>query len=126
LLATTPNPDPRQDYLVEFHASLAGVRHEGHLTLELRYVPDQVILTADSFARYAAALEAGHWDSLEHLATVVLDDVNNELVPRYARLVLSSDGVGRCGRHGVTLEDRQPNWPTEIPGLNPAPPLTRR
>jgi 7-cyano-7-deazaguanine reductase len=126
LLATVPNPDRRQDYLVELHASLSGVPHEGHLTLQLRYVPDRVVLTADGFANYTSVLEASGWESLEDLAAVVLDDVNNELVPRWLRLTLSSDGVGRCSLHRVTLEDRQPNWPKETPGSEPSPGLTRR
>ena len=40
----------------------------------------------------------------------MLDDVNNELIPRWAQVELTA-GPGDAGDcHGVIIEDRQPGW----------------
>ena len=111
LLVTEPNPDGRLDYVVslEERAPLAG---DGTMHLGLRYVPDRLILQSGTLARYLQALAGLQWNSLEEVAVIIRDDVNNEVVPRWLQVTLSAaDAVaGHEGGHGVMLEDRQPKW----------------
>ncbi|WP_207455123.1 hypothetical protein [Azospirillum sp. SYSU D00513] len=101
LLTTGANPDARHDYLVE----LSGEAMPG-TALTVRYVPDRLVARADGFAAYLAAL-AGFDGGPEALALAVLDDLNNELVPRWAEVAVARTAPLP---HRVTVEDRQPNW----------------
>ncbi|WP_029007119.1 hypothetical protein [Azospirillum halopraeferens] len=104
-LTTAANPDSRHDYLVR----LAGTPTPG-TRLAVLYVPDRWIVTAEGFAAYLKALaDPG---PPEALALAVLDDLNNEVVPRWAEVRVERDApVG----HRVNVEDRQPGW--DNPGL---------
>ncbi|MDQ2103512.1 hypothetical protein [Azospirillum isscasi] len=100
LLTTQPNPDARHDYLVELSGEPApGTR------LTLRYVPDRLVAVPDAFAAYLASVAAD--GTLEGMALAVLDDVNNELVPRWAEVTAERAAPVP---HRVLVEDRQPNW----------------
>ena len=81
-------------------------------TVGLSYVPDKVVLDAAAFGRYLEALTRGGWTSLEPLAVAVLDDVNNEAVPRWVQVVVSGPDALHPGveKHSVVVEDRQPRW----------------
>lgn len=99
-LTTSSNPDTRHDYLVELRGEpVAGL----HLTV--RYVPDRLVTTPDAFAAYVASVPVD--GTLEGLALAVLDDVNNELVPRWAEVTAERAAPVP---HRVLVEDRQPNW----------------
>lgn len=99
LLAVLPTPDARHDYLVALTAEPApGTR------LHLRYVPDRHVLDPAALPAYAAALPA---QGLEALAVAVLDDLNNELVPRWVEVTAERDAPLP---HRVVIEDRQPMW----------------
>lgn len=100
LLVGDVNPNIRLDYLVTLSAQTeAG-------TIRLRYVPDRLVLAPGAFAAYAARL--GDVSSApERLGVTVLDDVNNEIVPRWIEVTVEASGVGR---HAVTVTDQQPNW----------------
>jgi hypothetical protein len=109
LLRALPNPDTRLDYLVR----LAGnVSHAGggnaHLTLH--YVPDRFIADAAGFGSYLDALGQASYATLEALGAAVIEDVNNALVPRWARLTLVADSAAAGSRHAVLIEDCQPDW----------------
>jgi len=96
LLLTDASPAAGIDYLVRLEAAGAGVR------VTVDYVPDKLVLRPAALGAYMAALRA---DGLEALAVTVLDDLNNEVVPRFVRLRLAgADG------HMALLADRQPNW----------------
>lgn len=99
LLRVEPSPDPRYDYLAGFDGQAGG----GGVSVV--YVPDRLILTGQSVAAYLAALPP-NW-SVEALALAVLDDLNNELVPRWARVTIRRDQPLRCW---AAAEDRQPGW----------------
>lgn len=102
-LATTENPARRLDYLVVLKGRLVlpKGRPGDDRPVELRYVPDRVILAPRALDAYLAALPP---DSLEALVATVLADLNNELVPRWVAVALAD------GQHRVIAEDRQPNW----------------
>lgn len=108
LLSVRPNPAERLDYRVTLTAALPA----GALVLE--YVPDRVVLDPEAVARYAARLEAGSGPGLEALGVAILDDVNNEAVPRWVRVTV------RAGSQSVTLTDRQPGWTDRLGVTGPA------
>ena len=107
-LVVIPNPAPWHDTLVGWSGALADGR-----SVAVEYVPDRLVLAAPAFAAYLAALEAVSWPSLEAVVTAVLDDFNNQLVPRWVRVCGRFEGNGV--RHHATVNDRQPGW--DNPGL---------
>lgn len=99
LLKVRANPDSRHDYVVVFRATTPdGAR------LGLRLVPDRDILDPGSLAAYVAELPAL---GSEALALAVLDDLANELVPRWVEVRVERDSPLP---HRVVVEDRQPGW----------------
>ncbi len=116
LLQTDPNPTPRLDYVVSLSGSLPR-RDDG--LLAVRYVPDRLLLPPEAFRRYLAALAALD-GGLERLAGLVLEDMLNELVPRWVE-VRARAGAGP--RQDVLLVDRQPHWdnPSLLQRLAPPP-----
>jgi hypothetical protein len=107
-LGAQANPAPWHDYLVRWAGTLAGGTR-----LVIDYVPDRQVLTPAAFAGYLALLEVGPWATLESLVVAVLDDLNNELVPRWVQ-VAAHHRQGTT-RHHAVAEDRQPDW--DNPGL---------
>lgn len=117
-LAGEPNPDPRLDYVVEIKAEVAtagGGRAQAAVVL--RYVPDRQVIKPGSFGQYLRVLEGLGLATLEALAAVILDDLNNELVCRWVQVTLSTATTVHPGiqSHAVVIEDRQPSW--DNPGL---------
>lgn len=110
-LQTAANPDARHDYLVDVATSTPdGTR------LWLRYVPDREVLDTTSVRGYVYALpQLG----LEALALTVIDDLANELVPRWVEVIAERTSPVL---HRVTIEDRQPDW-DNVALLNRLPPL---
>jgi hypothetical protein len=111
-LRIVANPRADIDYLAGSifdvgSMQVGGVNQTAHL--HLRYVPDRDILSAGIWPQYSAFLTATAWPDVESLATVVFDDLINELVPRWLCLRISA------GDQYVVLKDRQPNW--DNPGL---------
>ncbi|MFN3077284.1 MAG: hypothetical protein ABT940_10465 [Alphaproteobacteria bacterium] len=113
LLVVSANPDRSRDYAV----TLSGVIRRGLLPpsppwsgafFRLRYVPDRWILSPESLVGYLEVVGTTPWSSLEHLASVLADDLRNELIPRWM-LVQLGTGSPTSG-HEVMIEDRQPRW----------------
>lgn len=111
LLSTAPNPDPKSDYVVTIEASfLIHLRTE--IGVVLRFVPDRDILASDSFDTYLARLSEIDLSGLETIATTILTDVNDRLVPKWIQVETANvieQAVG-VHRHAVLAEDRQPRW----------------
>jgi 7-cyano-7-deazaguanine reductase len=86
------------------------------VAVELRYVPDRLILRPVALGRYLEAMGGESWESLEALATAVLEDLNNETVARWLQVELRLTAGGKAGEegaladHAVLLEERQPKW----------------
>ena len=56
---------------------------------------------------------------LETLGLALLDEINNEIVPRWVQIAVSADSPGSLAET-VILTDRQPNWDNpEILGALP-------
>ena len=117
-LAGESNPDPRLDYVVEIKAEVAtpGGAH-AQTTVILRYVPYRQVIKPASFGQYLRILEGLGLPTLEAVAAIILDDLNNELVGRWVQVTLSTAAAVHPGihSHAVVLEDRQPTW--DNPGL---------
>lgn len=103
-IETVRNPLPRQDYLCK----VVGSTPDGTARIELRYVPDKLLLQEDAFGVYLAGLP--ETASLESLTAMVLDDLNNELVPRFVQIRVAADDDGLDAGHEVLMEDRRPRW----------------
>ncbi|MCW9034371.1 MAG: hypothetical protein OQJ97_09135 [Rhodospirillales bacterium] len=113
LLLTNQNPETRLDYVVTLGGELIhGEDHDYPSQVRLRYIPDHYTLTPDSFSIYLDRLSDTNWPSLETVATALIDDLNNELVPRWVqvRIEITPHSETPAHFHSVTLEDKQPKW----------------
>ncbi len=102
-LETVPNLAPWQDTLVRWSGALAG-----GLVLTIAYVPDRLVLTPQAFVAYLDSLRAAPLPTLEQVVVTALEDMNNQLVPRWVRASASLDQEGI--HHHATVTDRQPGW----------------
>lgn len=108
LLSVTPSPDPRHDYLVTLSGAVGGAEGDGAIAggrVSISMVPDRLVVVPDSLVDYLAALDGS--ETTEALALRVLDDMLNELVPRWIEVIVTRDTPLR---HEVRVEDRQPDW----------------
>lgn len=112
-LVTSANPGERHDYVVRLDGAMAvgDAGNEGRAAaVTLLYVPDRLVLSWAAFDGYLRSLGASSWPTVEELALVLLADANNELIPRWVRIRLTTVGSTQSGGHGVVVEDRQPGW----------------
>jgi len=114
-IAVIDNPQPLLDYVATLSESLrdssaTGASLQNQASLLIRYVPDGVILEKASLGAYLDMIAGTEWASLEEIATTILDDLNNEVVPRWVHVGLSGPEDENGARHSVILEDRQPDW----------------
>ena len=106
-IETQPNPNPGLDYLCHLEGNLG----EASTTrVSLRYVPGKLVLDTEALGLYLCSVEPQERQSLEALAALLLDDLNNELVPRWIQVILYADDHSLDRGHRVLLEDRQPKW----------------
>lgn len=103
-IATDRNPLPRVDYL----CLLTGWTITEQVAIELRYVPGKLLLTQAALQTYLTGLPEP--SSLESLAAMILDDLNNELVPRFVQIRVRETGAVSGADHAVLMEDRRPRW----------------
>ena len=112
-LASQPNPGVRRDYVIALAGQTAAPSGEGATSVAVRYVPDRITLGAGAFFDYLDGLGEG-WASLEQVAVAVIDDLSNQLVPRWVQVIVTARiGPEELERHEVILEDRQPGWENE-------------
>lgn len=109
-LVTTANPNPRHDYFVTLSGELRLPALAASVSATLRYVPDRLVLQPNVLATYLTTIEGISWQTLEAVATALLADVNNEVIPRWVHIHLGASGADGRGRHEIDVEDRQPNW----------------
>jgi hypothetical protein len=94
LLVSEANPGGPLDYLVLLDAALGAI---GAVDVQVRiaYVPDRDILQPGALETYLGVLSKQPWLSLEAMALAILDDLNNEIVPRWIMVQLK--GGRRAG-----------------------------
>lgn len=105
-LETIPNPNAGIDYL----CALSAHAQDDRATIHIRYVPDKLLLPSGSFGLYLHELHLDMAISLEELALIVLDDINNEVVPRWVQIRVDADDKSLDRGHRTLVEDRQPRW----------------
>ncbi|MDP6565855.1 MAG: hypothetical protein QF578_13595 [Alphaproteobacteria bacterium] len=105
-LTTQRNPNPDRDRVSTLTAELTipGSDGSGTVAIDLRYVADRDIFAPTVFSDYLEIVATQSWQDLETLADAILDDVNNQAVPRWLWLRLATP------RHAVIQQDRQPRW----------------
>ncbi|MAI11507.1 MAG: hypothetical protein CBD27_05185 [Rhodospirillaceae bacterium TMED167] len=110
LLTCDSNPNEMSDYLVSLGGRLTMEDH-GTFDVRVTYVPDSCILNVTSLHSYLAALANFPEMTPELSGKTLLEDANNELVPRWVRVTL----IGRpeaetVGSYRCLFQDNQPNW----------------
>ena len=104
------NVRPDLDYV----ASLSEPSALRGFAIVLRYVPDKLLIEPTSLTEYLAKYRASAGaDAATHPETValaLLDDINNDIVPRWVQITVRSVADGPAPAECVVLEDRQPNW----------------
>ncbi len=104
-LKTTSNPNPKLDYLTELRKQLSST-----LRVTLTYVPDKLLLRPEAFNGYLEAALPTIAEPYESFAHVFLEDLNNEVVPRWLRIEIASETVPT---RRIVLIDNQPKWSNE-------------
>lgn len=119
LLKSRTNPRNSLDFIVTHSGALGP----SGLRVSLRYVPDKLLIDDQSLAVFFASLARPEPTAPESVALAILDELNNEIVPRWVQIaVAGGNGAGGQPSQTVIVEDRQPNW--ENPGiLDRLPPL---
>ena len=110
LLTCDSNPNIMSDYLISLSGSLMM---EDLSTFDVRvtYVPDSSILNVASFHSYLMALSNSTAMTPERSGKTLLEDANNELVPRWVRVTLiGRQEVPTAGSYRCLFQDSQPNW----------------
>jgi hypothetical protein len=98
-LRTQPAPSGAAPTVVSFSLTfLSG-------TLTVAYVPDRVLLDADSLREYTRSMPRM---SPEQAVATIADDIANEIVPKWHRITLKAPVSGM--KQTVIAEDRQPGW----------------
>lgn len=108
ILETRPNPQTSLDYLIAIDAPATPER-----AIRLRYVPDKLLLLPNAFDRYLATLTASDETPAEEMALAIIEDINNEVVPRWVQVQIENNATGpqpTSSTYRVVIEDRQPNW----------------
>jgi 7-cyano-7-deazaguanine reductase len=76
--------------------------------LRLRYIPDRDLILPTSLSTYLEAIMNDNASSLEALSQLILEDINDQLIPSW--LEVSLIDKGETFTHEVRIEDRQPHW----------------
>ncbi len=105
-LTTVANPSPERDRITILSGELptTGRVGLGPIHVDLRYIADRDVIAAAALATYFEVAAQEPCETLEEYADMVLNDLNNELVPRWIWLRLQSGG------HQVIQQDQQPAW----------------
>ncbi len=111
LLQTLASPQSAPDYLVrlEGNAGWKSVR------LVVRYIPDRLIIQEKAWEEYVTMLGSVAWETVEELVLHILNDLNNEIVPRWVQVagavrIFSESSEDEASYHRVLVEDHQPTW----------------
>lgn len=118
LLSATANPQTDLDYVVTLGATLTvrlSERPAERVLVTVRYVPDRSLAERQSFTAYLQALESALHVSLEGLALAMLNDLNNEIVPRLVQVRAAvMNETESLVEESVWLEDKQPRWSNDL------------
>jgi 7-cyano-7-deazaguanine reductase len=112
LLVPKPSPDTEHEIMVQLERPVTFLENQKSISVRIMYVPDRLVLPNEILEIYFNAIANANYKSLESLAVEILDDVNNEIVPRWVQIDISAlgeSGAEEINTH-VTTIDRQPYW----------------
>ena len=110
LLTCHANPDEKCEYIVSL-AGITNIGSHGTFNVRLTYVPHLLVLDAESLNDYLKALSCISGITPEQSGRTILEDTNNELVPRWIRITLGENSEANQGiPHRCLFQDSQPNW----------------
>jgi len=78
----------------------------GAFSMRLRYVPDRNLLDPQALGDYLRTV-AVDGETPEALAEMILEDINDQVIPCWLDVTLRHDGAVT---HEIRIEDRQPRW----------------
>ncbi|WP_138379772.1 hypothetical protein [Luteithermobacter gelatinilyticus] len=115
LLISHNNPDKRRDYVISLR-KIVTFNHNSYV-FTLRYVPDKLILQHGAFDDYLEQCQIlgqlPEWTTPEGLALHVLEDIMDEIVPKWVGLSIVRKGEDGGLEVKIAVEDRQPQWHDE-------------
>ncbi len=108
ILSSSPNPHRHKSYVVAITQEIT-LNQQAYL-FGLRYIPDKILLDHQGLANYLEQMLANAPPEAESLAHDILEDVSNEIIPKWieVNLVQEENKFGQNIR--ITIEDRQPHW----------------
>ncbi|MBT3906662.1 MAG: hypothetical protein HOB79_16000 [Rhodospirillaceae bacterium] len=104
LLAAIPGPDTEHEILVRMEQAVSFEGDQNSTQIRIMYIPDRLLLPDESLRAYFNVVSTLDYGSLETLAVKLLDDFNNEIVPRWVQIDITTTGAQ------ITATDRQPGW----------------
>ena len=119
LMVLSSNPDETIDFLVSLSGQVKqplwySTEHSPIKSIAIRicYVPDRLILEETSLPIYLDGIRTEKFSNKEQAGITLLNDLNNELVPRWLRVTLTSMNEihGYPHTYEVCFQDSQPNW----------------
>lgn len=104
-LGITGNSNSSTDYIVSFKLSLP----DSTIDVHIKYIPDKAVILSNALPAYARALSQCGYSTIEKLANIILDDINNEAVPRWVQVTINHTNTNQI-EHSIVIEDKQPQW----------------
>ena len=104
LLAAIPGPDTEHEVLVRLEQTVSFKGEPDPIQIRIMYIPDRLVLPGKCLQAYFNAVSTSDCEAQEALAVQLLDDFNNEIVPRWVQIDIITTGVQ------TTATDRQPGW----------------
>lgn len=93
-IKTFSNPDNRKDWVITF-------KIDAPAEITLRFVPDKLIAEHQSLRDNILGLINQQWETPEKLSLAIVEQVNNELIPKWLEVTYHKDGIS------VKVEDQQ-------------------
>ncbi|MBT3703768.1 MAG: hypothetical protein HOE62_20135 [Alphaproteobacteria bacterium] len=112
LISAHANTSMAVDFVTTFSGQISHSNGPEIATIKIdvRYVPDKLVMDMTPLPDYLMRLnDLAHYP-LEKLAGVILEDLSNELVPRWLHVTAAIGDSANPICHSVSFEDRQPNW----------------
>jgi len=111
LIRIVPSRVTSHDYLIDLSIRLTRDTISAPMTLIIRYVPDRDLIDDDAMHEYWRFIEAAAWSCASDMALAILEDLNNELIPRWVQVQLRNESkADYLQGMMITVEDRQPGW----------------
>ena len=86
IIDVTSIPDGRKNWVI-------SVEINEPIYLKVCFVPDKLIADHVSIKNYLARVLTQAWPSPEEMILTIIEDINNELVPKWVEVFYSKNGV---------------------------------